>query len=157
MTRDNTKSVNGETVGDRNVIQIEQGVGIGSSFSIFNRHQLTMTKFIQLKNVEEGVGKRPPPMLGYNSGEIGDGRKKLELAAELRLPVVNTPVGNTVVYVFAEHGNDLGSSEDVNANQRKGHGSSYGAGLKLGQLRAEYVVNHNSGTGGLMFGFGDRF
>ncbi|GJR38034.1 putative nuclease HARBI1 [Tanacetum coccineum] len=116
------KSVNGEIVGDRNVIQ--QGVGIGSSFPMVNRHQLTMTKFIQLKNVEEGVGKRPPPTLilhthyagcagdmasydaftlggpysvrGYNTGEIGDGRKKLEVAAELRVPVVNTPVGNTV-------------------------------------------------------------
>ena len=82
-------------------------MGIGSSFPIFNRHQLTMTKFIQLKNVEEGVGKRPPPTLvlhthyggcvghvasydaftlggpysvrGYNTGEIGDGRKKLEV------------------------------------------------------------------------------
>lgn len=71
--------------------------------------------------------------------------------------MVNTPVGNTLVYGFAEHGNDLGSSEDVNGNQRKGHGSSYGVGLKLGQLRAEHVVNHNSGTGGFMFGFGDRF
>ena len=82
-------------------------MGIGSSFPIFNRHQLTMTKFIQLKNVEEGVGKRPPPTLvlythyggcaghvasydaftlggpysvrGYNTGEIGYGRKKLEV------------------------------------------------------------------------------
>lgn len=48
MTRDNTKSVNDESVGDRNVIQIEQGVGIGI-FPVFNRHQLTRTKFMQLK------------------------------------------------------------------------------------------------------------
>ncbi|GJY57217.1 protein TOC75-3, chloroplastic [Tanacetum coccineum] len=86
-----------------------QGVGIGSSFPMVNRHQLTMTKFIQLKNVEEGVeiGKE-------NIFKDEDAGSQKKVAAELRVPVVNTPVGNTVVYVFAEHGNDLGSSEDAN-------------------------------------------
>jgi hypothetical protein len=38
-----------------------------------------------------------------------------------------------------------------------GQGSSYGAGLKLGLVRAEYAVDHNSGTGAIFFRFGERF
>nr|DAD26480.1 TPA_asm: hypothetical protein HUJ06_027948 [Nelumbo nucifera] len=139
ITRDNTKFVNGAIVGQRNVFQLDQGLGIGSKFPFFNRHQLTVTQFIQLKQVEEGAGKPPPPVLvlhghyggcvgdlpsydaftlggpysvrGYNMGELGACRNILELAAELRIPVRNTHV-----YAFAEHGNDLGSSKDVKGN-----------------------------------------
>ncbi|XP_024974988.1 protein TOC75-3, chloroplastic [Cynara cardunculus var. scolymus] len=185
ITRDNTKFVNGAIVGERNVFQLDQGLGIGSKFPFFNRHQLTMTRFIQLKEVEEGAGKPPPPVLvlhghyggcvgdlpsydaftlggpysvrGYNMGEIGAARNILELAAEVRVPVRNTHV-----YLFAEHGNDLGSSKDVKGNptevyRRMGHGSSYGVGAKLGLVRAEYAIDHNSGTGALFFRFGERF
>ncbi|XP_059626578.1 protein TOC75-3, chloroplastic-like [Cornus florida] len=184
ITRDNTKFVNGAIVGERNVFQLNQGLGIGSKFPFFNRHQLTVTRFIQLKEVEEGAGKPPPPVLvlhghyggcvgdlpsydaftlggpysvrGYAMGEIGAARNILELAAELRMPVKNTHV-----YAFAEHGNDLGSSKDVKGNptevyRRIGHGSSYG-GVKLGQGRAEYAVDHNSGTGAVFFRYGERF
>ncbi|KAL3530786.1 hypothetical protein ACH5RR_010108 [Cinchona calisaya] len=71
----------------------------------------------------------------------------LALAAELRILVRNTHV-----YAFAEHENDLGSSKDLNGNptevyRRMRHGSSYGVGVKLGLVRAEYAVDHNSGTG----------
>ncbi|XAR60640.1 hypothetical protein NMG60_11034095 [Bertholletia excelsa] len=185
ITRDNTRFVNGTIVGERNVFQLDQGLGIGSKFPFFNRHQLTVTQFIQLKQVEEGAGKPPPPVLvlhghyggcvgdlpsydaftlggpysvrGYNMGEIGAARNILELAAELRIPVRNTHV-----YAFAEHGNDLGSSKDVKGNptevyRRMGHGSSYGLGVKLGLVRAEYAVDHNSGTGAIFFRFGERF
>ncbi|KAI8016082.1 hypothetical protein LOK49_LG05G01330 [Camellia lanceoleosa] len=185
ITRDNTKFVNGAIIGERNVFQLDQGLGIGSKFPFFNRHQLTLTRFIQLKQVEEGAGKPPPPVLvlhghyggcvgdlpsydaftlggpysvrGYNMGEIGAARNILELAAELRIPVRNTHV-----YAFAEHGNDLGSSKDVKGNptevyRRMGQGSSYGAGVKLGLVRAEYAVDHNSGTGAIFFRFGERF
>ncbi len=81
----------------------------------------------------------------------------LQLAAELRIPVKGTHV-----YAFAEHGNDLGSSKDVKGNptevyRRLGHVSSYGAGVKLGLVRAEYAVDHNSGTGAFFFRFGERF
>ncbi|KAF3454663.1 hypothetical protein FNV43_RR05111 [Rhamnella rubrinervis] len=185
ITRDNTKFVNGAIVGQRNVFQVDQGLGIGSKFPFFNRHQLTLTQFFQLKKVEEGAGKPPPPVLvlhghyggcvgdlpsydaftlggpysvrGYNMGEIGAARNILELAAELRIPVRGTHV-----YAFAEHGNDLGSSKDVKGNptevyRRMGHGSSYGAGVKLGLVRAEYAVDHNSGSGALFFRFGERF
>ncbi|GFZ01437.1 translocon at the outer envelope membrane of chloroplasts 75-III [Actinidia rufa] len=168
-----------------NVFQLDQGLGIGSKFPFFNRHQLTLTRFIQLKQVEEGAGKPPPPVLvlhghyggcvgdlpsydaftlggpysvrGYNMGEIGAARNILELATELRIPVRNTHV-----YAFAEHGNDLGSSKDVKGNptavyRRMGYGSSYGIGVKLGLVRAEYAVDHNSGTGAIFFRFGERF
>jgi hypothetical protein len=80
-----------------------------------------------------------------------------QLAAELRIPVKGMHV-----YGFAEHGNDLGSSKDVKGNptevyRRMGQGSSYGVGAKLGLVRAEYAVDHNSGTGALYLRFGERF
>ncbi|CAK9141503.1 unnamed protein product [Ilex paraguariensis] len=185
ITQDNTKFVNGALVGDRNVFQLDQGLGIGSKNPFFNRHQLTLTRFIQLKQVEEGASKPPPPVLvlhghyggyvgdlpsydaftlggpysvrGYNMGEIGAARNILEVAAELRIPVRSTHA-----YAFAEHGNDLGSSKDVKGNptsiyRRMGHGSSYGVGIKLGLVRAEYAMDHNSGTGAIFFRFGERF
>ncbi|KAH7838842.1 hypothetical protein Vadar_031838 [Vaccinium darrowii] len=75
--------------------------------------------------------------------EIGAARNILEI-----------PVRNIHDYVFAEHGNDLGSSADVTGNPtavygRMGHGSSYGAGGKLGLVRAEYAVDHSNGTGAI--------
>ncbi|XP_012445918.1 protein TOC75-3, chloroplastic [Gossypium raimondii] len=185
ITRDNTKFINGAIVGERNVFQVDQGLGIGSKFPFFNRHQLTLTRFLQLKQVEEGADKPPPPVLvlhghyggcvgdlpsydaftlggpysvrGYNMGELGAARNILELGAEIRIPVRNTHV-----YAFAEHGNDLGSSKDVKGNptevyRRMGHGSSYGVGVKLGQVRAEYAVDHNTGTGAVFFRFGERY
>ncbi|GAV78297.1 Bac_surface_Ag domain-containing protein/Surf_Ag_VNR domain-containing protein [Cephalotus follicularis] len=185
ITRDNTKFVNGAIVGGRDVFQVDQGLGIGSKFPFFNRHQLTVTRFIPLTNVEEGAGKPPPPVLvlhghygtcvgdlpsydaftlggpysvrGYNMGELGAARNILELGAEIRIPVRSTHV-----YAFAEHGNDLGSSKDVKGNptevyRRMGHGSSYGVGVKLGLVRAEYAVDHNTGSGALFFRFGERF
>ncbi|OMO62004.1 Bacterial surface antigen (D15) [Corchorus capsularis] len=185
ITRDNTKFVNGAIVGERNVFQVDQGLGIGSKFPFFNRHQLTLTRFLQLKQVEEGAGKPPPPVLvlhghyggcvgdlpsydaftlggpysvrGYNMGELGAARNILELGAEIRIPVRNTHV-----YAFAEHGNDLGSSKDVKGNptevyRRMGQGSSYGVGVKLGLVRAEYAVDHNTGTGAVFFRFGERY
>ncbi|XP_039136090.1 protein TOC75-3, chloroplastic [Dioscorea cayenensis subsp. rotundata] len=185
ITRDNTKFINGAIVGERNVFQLDQGLGIGSKFPVFNRHQLTVTRFLQLKQVEEGAGRPPPPVLvlhghyggcvgdlpsydaftlggpysvrGYNMGELGACRNILELAAELRVPVKNTHM-----YAFVEHGNDLGSSKNVKGNpteffRRVGHGSSYGAGVKLGLVRMEYAVDHNAGTGAVFFRFGERF
>lgn len=81
----------------------------------------------------------------------------MQLAAEVRIPVKNTHV-----YAFVEHGNDLGSSKDVKGNptevyRRMGQGSSYGFGVKLGLVRAEYAVDHNSGTGAIFCRFGERF
>lgn len=183
ITRDNTVFVNGTPVGVRDVFQLDQGLGIGSKFPFFNRHQMSMTRFIQLKKAQNGGG--PPPVMvfhgryggcvgdlpsydaftlggpysvrGYNMGELGACRNILELAAELRLPVRKTHA-----YAFAEYGTDLGSSKDVKGNpteffRRAGHGASYGAGVKLGLVRAEYAVDHNAGTGSVLVRFGERF
>ncbi|GAB2216072.1 hypothetical protein Droror1_Dr00023839 [Drosera rotundifolia] len=94
---------------------------------------------------------------GYNMRELGAARNILEVATELRVPVRNTHV-----YGLVEHGTDLGSSKEVKGNptevyRRLGHGSSYGVGIKLGLVRAEYVVDHNSGTGAVFFRFRERF
>ncbi|XP_038716421.1 protein TOC75-4, chloroplastic-like [Tripterygium wilfordii] len=165
ITHDNTKFVNGAVVGERNVFQVDQGLGIGTKFPFFNRHQLTLTRFFQLMQVEKGAGKPQPPVLvvhgryggcvgdlssydastlggpysvrGYSMGELGASRNIIELGAEIRIPVRNTHV-----YAFVEHGNDLGTSKDVEGNPtevygRMGHGSSYGFGAKLGLVRAE--------------------
>ncbi|KAK1299008.1 hypothetical protein QJS10_CPB14g01617 [Acorus calamus] len=185
ITRDNTKFINGATVGERNIFQVDQGLFAGSKYPFFNRHQLSVTRFIPLKTVEEGADKPPPPVLilhgryggcvgdlpsydaftlggpysvrGYNMGELGACRNILELAGELRVPVKGTQV-----YVFAEHGNDLGSSKNVKGNpteffRRAGQGSSYGAGIKVGMARFEYACDHNAGTGAWFCRFGDRF
>ncbi|XP_061337911.1 protein TOC75, chloroplastic isoform X2 [Gastrolobium bilobum] len=138
ITRDNTRFVNGAVVGDRNMFQVDQGLGDLPSYDAFT------------------LGG-PYSVRGYNMGEIGAARNILELAAELRVPIKGTHV-----YAFAEHGNDLGSSKSVKGNptevyRRMGQGSSYGLGLKLGLVRAEYAVDHNSGTGALFFRFGERF
>lgn len=56
-------------------LQVDQGLGIGSKFPFFNRHQLTLTRFFQLKEVEEGAGNPPPPVLvlhGHYGGCVGD-------------------------------------------------------------------------------------
>jgi IAP75 family protein translocase len=185
ITRDNTEFVNGAIIGDRYIFQLDQGLGIGSKNPFFNRHQLTLTKFINLNKQEKGAGKPLPAVLvlhghyagcvgdlpsydafalggpysvrGFSNGELGASRNILELATELRIPVRNTHV-----YAFAEHGTDLGSSKDVKGNpteffRRVGHGSSYGVGVKLGLVRGEYIVDHNAGTGTIFFRFGERF
>ncbi|ONL96507.1 Protein TOC75-3 chloroplastic [Zea mays] len=168
ITRDNTEFVNGAIVGDRYIFQLDQGLGIGSKNPFFNRHQLTLTKFINLNKQEKGAGKPLPAVLVLHShyaGCVGDLPSydafalggPYSLATELRVPIRNTHV-----YAFAEHGTDLGSSKDVKGNpteffRRVGHGSSYGVGVKLGLVRGEYIVDHNAGTGTVFFRFGERF
>jgi len=55
--------------------QVDQGLGIGTQFPFFNRHQLTLARFIQLMSMEEGAGKPPPPVLVLHDrygGCVGD-------------------------------------------------------------------------------------
>lgn len=185
ITRDTTSFINGTPIGARYIFQVDQGLGIGSKYPLFNRHQLTATHFLQLKQVEEGGKKAPPAVLvlhgryggcvgdlaaydaftlggpysvrGYNMGELGACRNILELATELRVPVFNTHT-----YCFVEYGTDLGSSKDVRGNpteyfRRAGSGMSYGVGVKLGLIRAEYTQDCNTGSGALFVRFGERF
>uniref|UniRef100_I1R3G3 Uncharacterized protein n=1 Tax=Oryza glaberrima TaxID=4538 RepID=I1R3G3_ORYGL len=198
ITRDNTEFVNGATIGDRCIFQYsEQSFLVGYRWikasvlearTLFNRHQLTVTKFINLNKQEKGPRKPPPAVLalhgryagcvgdlpsydafalggphsvrGYGMGELGASRNLLEVATELSVPIT-VKNRHTQVYAFAEHGTDLGSSKDVKGNpteffRRVGHGSSYGVGVKLGAVRAEYAVDHNAGTGAFLR-FGERF
>ena len=80
-----------------------------------------------------------------------------QLAGELRIPVHTTHA-----YLFGELGTDLGSSKTVPGNpteyfRRAGIGASYGAGIRLGSVRTEYVRDCNNGTGSLFLRFGERF
>ncbi len=66
------------------------------------------------------------------------------------------------VFAFYETGSDLGSSHLVKGNpteyfRRAGSGSSYGVGLKLGAVRAEYATDNNSGKGALFLRYGERY
>lgn len=81
----------------------------------------------------------------------------LQLAAELRIPIKTTHT-----YGFVEYGTDLGSSKDVRGNpteffRRAGNGASYGVGVKLGSIRAEYARDCNAGKGAIFLRFGERF
>ncbi|KAL6868334.1 hypothetical protein ACP4OV_015179 [Aristida adscensionis] len=189
ITRDNKEFVNGATIGDRYIFQVDQGLGIGSNRPFFNRHQLSMTKFVNLNNQEQDVDKPPPAVLalhgryagcvgdlphyeafalgeprsvrGYGMGTPGASMNLLEVAAELRVPitVMNT---HTQVYAFAGHGMDIGSYMELNGKpaelfRRAGHASSYGVGVKLGPVRAEYAIDHSDGTGAFSLRLGDRF
>lgn len=92
-------------------MQVDQGVGIGIKSPFFNRFQITGTKFIPLKKVEEYSRGGAPPVLvvhglyggcigdlpnheaftiggphsvrGYDVGEIGASRYKLEVPKSL--------------------------------------------------------------------------
>ncbi|CAI0393348.1 unnamed protein product [Linum tenue] len=156
ITRDNTKFINGAVVGERNVFQVEEGAGKPPPpILVLNGHYGGCVG--DLPSYDAFTLGGPYSVRGYNMGELGAARNILELGAEVRIPVKNTHV-----YLFAEHGNDLGSSKDVKGNptevyRRMGHGSSYGAGVKLGSVRAEYAVDHNTGTGALFFRFGERY
>lgn len=88
----------------------------------------------------------------------------MQVAAEVRVAVGEKyiRVKDAYVYVFGEHGNDVGSSVSLKGNptksyMRKGHGSSYGGGIKLNNLRLEYAVDHNANRGGFFVNYGDRF
>ena len=57
------------------MLQVDQGLGIGSKNPFFNRHQLSVTKFIKLNNQGKGAGKTPPAVLalhGRYAGCVGD-------------------------------------------------------------------------------------
>ena len=86
---------------------MDQGLGIGSKFPFFNRHQVQVTRFIQLMSEDKLNIEKPPPVgvlharyagcvgdlasydaftlggpysvRGYNMGELGAARNLLEV------------------------------------------------------------------------------
>ena len=186
ITRDTTRFVNGTPVGARDIFHVDQSVGLGSGFPIFNKFSAECTRFVQLRP-ESQKTTRPPPVLvarvkaghilgncaaydafvlggphscrGYTVGELGAARSVLEYAAELRVPV---PVLNTHAFAFWEACSDLGSSAEVPGNpteyyRRAGRGVSAGAGIRLGPVRAEYATDGNQANGNWFVRFGERF
>jgi outer membrane protein assembly factor BamA len=186
ITRDTTRFVNGTPVGARDIFHVDQSVGLGSGFPIFNKFSAECTRFVQLRP-ESQKTTRPPPVLvarvkaghilgncaaydafvlggphscrGYTVGELGAARSVLEYAAELRVPV---PALNTHAFAFWEACSDLGSSAEVPGNpteyyRRAGRGVSAGAGIRLGPVRAEYATDGNQANGNWFVRFGERF
>ena len=124
-------------VGGRDIFEVDQSFFLGTGLPFYNRHQFTVTRFLQLRPVPK-KSAAPPPVLvlhgryagvigdlasydaftlggpyscrGFNVGELGAARRVLEAAAELRLPV---PKLNTHVYAFYELCTDLGSSKEA--------------------------------------------
>ena len=100
---------------------------------------------------------RPCAVRGYNVGELATCRRFAEAAAEIRVPVLGQQL-----FAFAEWGSDLGSSPEVRGcpteyYRRVGRGSSYGAGAKLGSVRAEATHDNNSGKWHAFLAYGERF
>uniref|UniRef100_A0A0E0F1W6 Bacterial surface antigen (D15) domain-containing protein n=1 Tax=Oryza meridionalis TaxID=40149 RepID=A0A0E0F1W6_9ORYZ len=94
-----------------------------------------------------GIGSKNPffNLRGYGMGELGASRNLLEVATELSLPVT----------VKNKHTHLRSMALTLGAPTiRVGHGSSYGVGVKLGAVRAEYAVDHNAGTGAFFLRFG---
>ena len=100
---------------------MDQGFGLGSGNPIFNRHQASCTRFLQLPILQPVPGSTTPPaslilharyggavgdlasydcftlggphsVRGYNVGELATCRRFVEGSAEVRLPVLNRQV-----------------------------------------------------------------
>ncbi|GAB4821994.1 hypothetical protein N2152v2_009040 [Parachlorella kessleri] len=184
FVRDTTYLVNGGQVGARDIFTVDQGLGIGTQVPFFNRATAQLTRFLQLRTPGPASKSAPVTLVlhgragnaigdlpaydafllggphsvrGYNYGELATCRRFLEGAVEVRVPVKGQQV-----YAFYERGTDLGSSKDVRGNpteyfRRVGAGSSLGAGLKVGALRAEMVRDNNAGKWDLFLQYGERF
>lgn len=186
VTRDTTKFVNGTQIGSRDIYQVDQSFPLGLTGPVFNRSKVECTRFVQLI-AENKKTFAPPPVLvaharsghiigncaaydaftlggphscrGFTVGELGVARTFLEAALELRVPI---PVLKTHAFCFWESCSDLSSSGSVSGNpteyyRRAGKGTTYGIGMKLGPVRAEWCVDGNNGTGSSFVRFGERF
>ena len=115
LVRDATYFKHGVLLGARDILTVDQGLGIGSAFPVFNRATLSATRFLPLDlpttskapaslvlhgKVGNTVGDvasydyftlgGPFSCRGYNIGELGSARRFVELAAELRHPIPKT-------------------------------------------------------------------
>lgn len=165
-------------------MQVDQGLGIGTKAAFFNRMTAALTRFIELRKPQKGSNSPPITAViqtnignttgdlpvydsfllggpysvrGFNIGELAACRRFVEAAVEIRIPVFGKQV-----YGFYELGHDLGSSKEVSGNpteyyRRVGRGSSMGAGVKLGALRAEATKDNNKGKWNMFLAYGERF
>lgn len=186
LTRDNTYFCNGTPVGSRDIFTVDQGLGLLPGNPFYNRMVGSITRFLMLRKPGRH-SEMPPPVLvlhakagnvigdltsydtftlggpysvrGYNVGELAACRRFVEGAVELRVPV---PKLNTHAYGFYEMAHDLNSSKEVPGNptefyRRMGAGNSWGGGMKIGAVRAEYARDCNTSKGNVFVRFGERF
>ncbi|KIY94844.1 Protein TOC75 [Monoraphidium neglectum] len=164
---DNVQFVNGNQLGRRLLLQVDQGLNLklplpggralGFGGGLYNRVTAAFTKFVQLPGLgpltDDDVWlRRKAPntlVLHARAGNcIGD-------MASRKLP--------GTVYAFAEYGTDLGSGRSLQGSpteyyRKAGRGASYGVGLKaLGACRFEYARDCNAGTGNWFVHWGERF
>ena len=183
LVRDSTYLAGCATHGARDILEVNQGLFVGTGFPFFNKHTLSSTRYLplgpqpvdsnqarptlvlhgryggcvgDLPSYEAFTLGGPHSVRGFKVGEIATCRSFLEAAAEVRVPVWGKQL-----YAFAEHGTDLGSSKHVAGNpsaiyRREGRGSSYGAGVKVGIVRFEYTAN-STGRADWYALFGERF
>lgn len=184
LTRDTTYSANGTLVGARDVCHVEQGLGLGTQHAFFNRAVVSLTRFLKLPSYLKAADTAPPVLVvharagncigeqasydlftlggpfsarGFSVGEVAACRRFLETAVELRAPVFGRQI-----FAFYERTSDLGSSKAVNGNptayyRRLGSASSFGAGIKLGTVRAEWATEGSFDKGHFFLRFGERF
>jgi hypothetical protein len=65
VTRDATYFLNGTPIGARDIFQAEQGLGLGSGASVFNRHTISSTRFIKLRDPDAGSSQPPPVLVAH--------------------------------------------------------------------------------------------
>ncbi len=110
-------------------MQVDQGLGIGTQFPLFNRYSVALTRFLQLR-APAAKSKAPPISLvahtryagcvgdmpsydyftlggpysvrGYNIGELAASRRILEAATEIRVPILNKQVRGPCMMVCCE-------------------------------------------------------
>eukprot|EP01024_Parvocaulis_polyphysoides_P006314 TRINITY_DN1166_c1_g1_i2.p1 TRINITY_DN1166_c1_g1~~TRINITY_DN1166_c1_g1_i2.p1 ORF type:complete len:573 (-),score=95.89 TRINITY_DN1166_c1_g1_i2:1206-2924(-) len=184
VTRDTTYLANSALLGQRDTLQVNQGLFGGLN----NRMQISSTRYI--KAVKEGNSGRPPvvwvlhggagnvigdlppydafmlggpnSVRGYSVGELAACRRYAELSTELRVPIPIWKNNWRQCYGFYDWGSDLNSSKTVMGNpsqvyRKPGSGSSYGTGAKFGPVRFEVARDCNMGQWNWLLRFGERY
>ncbi|XP_024540374.1 protein TOC75, chloroplastic [Selaginella moellendorffii] len=166
ITRDNTRLVHGARVGAIDTFQVDQGVGLGSkTTSFFNKHLLSTTRFLPLPSTTPDsfplviLRARYGGMLGMAPSYLAFANPRasnascwsfFELMAEARVPIRRQHYAYSYVESFAalDRGVRFWRNEDT--------GILLGLGVKVGEIRAEYVFDSSTRTGSLNVQMGDR-
>jgi outer membrane protein assembly factor BamA len=157
LKRDTTTLRNGMLIGARDLLEVNQGLGLGNG--VFNRYLLSTARFLPLWQPPP-VGKNKAPYspvalvlhaqhgscigphpsyewrtLGgpfssraYSIGELGAARTWLEALAELRVPV---PFTRAHAFAFVENARDLGEARDLPGKPREYYNKA-GSGTSMG-------------------------
>ncbi|KAG0599508.1 hypothetical protein M758_12G157500 [Ceratodon purpureus] len=184
ITRSNLKSGETGLIGARDIFQVDQGVGLGTRAPMFNRHLLAMTRYMPLRkeapkdqlpsvivlhtryggclgdviNYRSFSNGGPYSLRGNNIGELASFSRFIEVAGEVRIPVPQQMEAYgfvdslTSLHNFGALCNDPGRLAE-----RVGRGLMYGAGIKMGTLRIEYVIEGSDQTGSLKVYTGERY